>query len=274
MNLPDPFIDHSVGHRYRGFGGRSASDDLSMPDYPDSITAASSRDISGTNAANQKAANLMGPGGHEQSDTVSNTIGVRKDGTSGTFAPGEDRRSSNVGAETLSMGTKPSAPAEAKVAFYGRKGFAKGRGKWSKRKKSNGSTKPRLAEEATESQDKHDANVNTQPAGNIKGKKEGKDSDLEVKQPEASTDPSVHAKKENARMANDTRSTASEGKRKRILTVQELAVSPKIREVQSSPTRRTSRKVSQGGRSATTVDDVAVEEGAVKAPLQVLENVQ
>lgn len=215
----------------------------------------------------------MGPVSHEQADTVSNTIGVRKDGTSGTFAPRNDRRSSNVGAETLNMGTKPPAGAETKVGFYSRKGSAKGRGKWTKRKKSNGSTKPQLAEESGESQDTHDANVNTKPAGNIQGKKEGKNSDLEVKQPETSTDPSVHAKKENARMGDDTRCTVSEGKRKRNLTVQELAASPKIREVQSSPTRRTSRKVSQGGRSATAVDDIAVEEGAAKAPLQVLENV-
>lgn len=133
--------------------------------------------------------------------------------------------------------------------------------------------KSRLAEGAGESQDLLDDTVHTKPADDIQGQKEGGGSDFEAKRRGTSTGPSVQAKKENARMVNDMRATASEGKRKRVLTVPENTGRAKAREVQSSPTRQTSSRVRQGGRCAIVVDHT-VDNGSVKAPLQVLKNVQ
>jgi len=279
MNLPDPFIENRVGHRYRSFGSRTGSEDLSMLDYSHSITSAGSRNVSATNNTNQKALVLMASISHERSDTVSNVTGVRKDGTSGTFAPGDDGRCSKVTSDAHTVVTKPSAAAAARIAPRGQRHGGqtsfKGPTKLTNRKKSSDvSIKSRLPEDAGETQDVLHDKAHTKPAGSIQGKSAGKGSDFEAKQQETSTAPRVHAKRENARMVNDTRATASEGKRKRVLTVPENSVPAKVREVQSSPTRQAPKKMSQGGRTAITIRDLTIEDGVVKAPLQVLRNVQ
>lgn len=274
MNLPDPFVDSSVGQIHQSLDGRSGSEDHAMPDYSLSITPASGRNISGTSNPNRKALVLMAPISHEQSETVSIATSVGKDGTSGTYAPGDDRRSSSVTSDAPTVVTKPSAAAEARLASrgqrHGRQTTFKGRAKSTNRKKPDVSMKSRFSEDAGESQNMLDDKVDTNPAANIRGEKEGRGSDVEAKQRATSTDPSVQAKKENTRTVNDTRATASEGKRKRVLTVPENAVRAKAREVQSSPTRQASSKVSQGGGRFANVVDLTVD----NAPLRVLRNLR
>ena len=278
MNLPDPFIDSGVGRRDHSFGRRFGSEDLSMPDYSTAITPPGSHNMLGMNTASQRAAVSMGPTAHVQSETVGNATTIRKDGTSGTFVPGDDRRDSNVASDTSNVVSKASAAAEAKVASrpqrHGRRLFLKGPAKLTNRKKADVGMTSRLSEDASESHDMLDDQVPTKPAGSIKGKKEGRGNEIEAKAPPSSTGQNALLKKENARMADAARATMSaEGKRKRDLTVSENAVPTKAREVHSSPTKKTSRKVSQGGRSATAAEDLVVDDGAANAPLKVLENV-
>ena len=275
--MPDPFLDNGQGQGYQNFTRRSGSEDLSMPDYSHSITPASSRNISGSNNMHRKGAPVTEPAADEQYDMLLNAITPPKDGTCGTFAPANSRRSSTVPTSAPQFVTRPSVAAEARVASYtqrhGRSVSVKAPAKSAHRETSDVSMKSRFSEGAAESQDTGAGKIYTKPAGSIKGKKEGRGSDFEAKQREISTDPSGRNKKENAKTGSGTSATLSDGKRKRNLTVPDVPAAAKLEDVQSSPTRKISRKEGHGGHPVATVDDLTDDDVAVKAPLQALENV-
>lgn len=278
MNLPDPFIDNTVGQGQPSFCRRSGSVDRLMLDYSRSTTPSYDPESGRIIQRNRKALSSTAPTSHEQSGMTTNAISVRKDGTSGTFAQGTDGSHSNSTTNAPTVVSKLSAAAEAWVAprgpRHGGQTSWKGRTKSANRKVSDVSMKSLLSEDVGGSEDTVDDNINVQPAGSIKGKRGGRGNDPEAKQPEISTKPRAPAKKENARSAINTRATVSEGKRKRDSTVSENEVADKGGDVRSSPTKQVLRKASQGGRSAVIVHDLTGDESPAKAPLQVRTNVQ
>ncbi|KAI9855628.1 MAG: hypothetical protein M1830_006452, partial [Pleopsidium flavum] len=261
-SMPDPFLDNSQGPSYESFAGRSGSEDLSMPDYSHSITPASSRNISGSNNMHRKPPSVTEPIGDDQYDMLINVISPRKDGMSGTFAPANTRRSSTV--STPNIVTRPSAAAEARAASYAqghsRTVSFREPGPSTNRQTSDISMKSRYSEGAVESEGITEVNIHSKPAGSVKGKKEGRGSDLGAKQREISTDPIGRSKKENAKGTGGSPSTLSESKRKRTLTVSETKIMVKDGDVQSSPTRKVSRRESHGAQPVITIDDLTDED--------------
>lgn len=274
--MADPFLDNFQGPGYRSFAGRSGSEDLSMPDYSHSITPASSRNISGNNTMHRKPPSITEPIGDDQYDMLINAISPRKDGTSGTFAPANTRRSSTV--STPNIVTRPSAAAEARAASYAqghsRTVSIREQGPSANRETSDISMKSRYSEGAVESEDITDVKIHRKPAGSVKGKKEGRGGDLEAKQREISTDSIGRSKKENAKSIGGSPTTLSDAKRKRPSTLSETKITVKGGDVPSSPTRKISRKESHGPHPVITIDDLTDEDVVIRTPLGMLENVR
>lgn len=276
--MPDPFLQNREEREYQLVAARSGSEDVLMPDYSHSNTPSSSRNISGSHNMHRKLPSLTQPFYDDQYDLLVDALSARKDGTSGTFAPANTRISST---SAPNVASRSSAAAEAMPTScsqrHGSRSATLPKSGPSVNRKPSDISMPSLFSEGTVVlQDLIDGKIPTKPAGNVKGKKEGRGSDIDARQREISTDSVGRTKKGSARKTKGSPKSLSlsDAKRKRILTSSENTPLAKATDALSSPTRKMSRMESPGAHVIINVDDITDEEEMARTPLGIMENVR
>ncbi|KAI9729326.1 MAG: hypothetical protein M1834_006997 [Cirrosporium novae-zelandiae] len=207
---PDPFLETAN----RGFRG---SDDQSMPDCSAS-SFDSSRNASDFNIYYSRTPSLIPSTSSSMPLNLPDEIheGLRKNGTSGTFAPSNPRISSTV--STPAMGTRPSAAADARSASYANHTRVSIQ-ELLQPGSREASTTPVAAEIESNNGVGNESipatKVHTRPTGNIKGKKEGREGDVKGGKKISSASGCVASRTNGT---NESPKTAVESKRKRSAT--------------------------------------------------------
>ncbi|MCJ1476350.1 hypothetical protein MMC13_005016 [Lambiella insularis] len=252
--MPDPFVEGSRHLMHNHYAARSTKSDLSMPDYSQSITPSSSR-----NATNDFHGNV-GPVGTVQShETIFGDFpalfNADNDGISGVVAPANTRVSSATNTPPIS--SRPSAAAEARAASYSKE-RSRAISITTKdvppkpRETSDVSMKSQFSEDIINSKETANTKLHTQPASEVKGRKEGRAAELDVpnhlqKKASNSSIGSTGSKKENTTARITTTIVLSDGKRKRTTTIPRLS-SKDEEDLGSSPTVKAAKKKSSKTR--------------------------
>lgn len=277
--MHDPFVETGLS-LYRPW--RSSSEDQSMPDYSDTTTSASSRNITNTITNNNSVINKPGielPHEQDSFDDMLNTSSPDKDDLSGYYAPANSRASSAT--NTPSMRTKSSALAEARKASYLQEHTRavsitiREPPLAANRQTSDMSMVSRFSEENAAFSVSLDSKIRRKPTGDIKGKKEGKGLELDIAQ--------KGPKKVSARSASQREAKEEKASKKTGEKVAVVSDSKRKRSVRNArpeddlPGSSPSRKVSKTGKYESSftavVDDAKGEGGPARAPLCSLENV-
>lgn len=276
--MHDPFVEAGLSV-YRPWC--SSTEDQSMPDYSDTTTSASSRNITNIIMNNNSVANVLGieiPHEQDSFDDMLNTSSPDKDGLSGYYAPANSRASSAT--NTPAIRTKPSALAEARIASYPQEHTravsitVREPPPAVNRQTSDVSMGSRFSDENGAFNVSLDSKIQGKPSGDIKGRKEGKGNELEI--------PHKGLKKVSARSANQSEakevkpskktcengSVVSDSKRKRSVRI----APPEDEGTGSSPSRKVSKTGKYGNSFIAALDDAKGEGGRTRAPLCLVEN--
>jgi len=281
MPMQDPFVES--GQRFgRGhYGERSAESDLSMPDYSSSITPASSRNATNDFPTQIRSATTVQ---HRAAafDELIPIFASRNDGMSGVVAPANTRVSS--AANTPQIHSRPSAAAEARAASYTNErsravSITTKDAPPKARETSDISMKSHFSEQSSGLKDGSDAKQPHKPANEVKGRKEGRASELDVqnqvvKKASRSSIRTSGGGKENAMSTVTTTIVLSDGKRKRASTGAGLRITSKDEEaLGSSPTRKMSKiQAVQGILESSASDSEQSDTPNPRAPLSSLGN--
>ncbi len=270
-----------------------------MPDYSQSITPASSRDVTDGSVVRSKANSLNESFVHSKITSVNggccdpkDTVELsspRKDGTSGTFilTDNVNRASAPSPAPPL---LRPSAAAKARHESYSQmitrkvsEAASADVQLWHDRETSDISMKSRFSEDLLERNTAGNSKVQKKPAMNIRGKKEGRESkeskdssEVEILQyvhkvtvPGSAKD--VH--KKGSKSAGESPDASSGPKRKRSQLRASKTFSTSENDLpSSSPSRKASR--SEGRSGQTEYDSEGVCPSSDREPLGDLLNVQ
>lgn len=281
--MPDPFVESGRRSGQGHFAERSTASDLSMPDYSHSITPASSRNATNGLATQTRSATTVQHRGSLFDDFIP-IFSSRNDGVSGLVAPANSRV--NSAANTPQVPSRPSAAAEARAASYGHERSRaisittkdpppKARETSDVSMHSQFSDQPAGMKDAAEGKHSH------KPTSEVKGRKEGRASELDVLQDHVAKKASRSSirtsggGKENATTMVATTIVLSDGKRKRVGTGSGLRMTSKDEEalLGSSPTRKLSKmQAVQGILESPTTDSDHSDFGTPRAPLELLDN--
>ncbi|KAI9705999.1 MAG: hypothetical protein M1836_005405 [Candelina mexicana] len=294
----DPYLDGADRSNRSGWAGRLSSDDQSMPDYSNSITSASSRDVTDGSVIRSKASSLhddfvhnkfnsVNGGTCDPKDTV-NLSSPRKDGTSGTFTLTDHANRASAPSPAPPI-LRPSAAAKARHESYSQMVARKVSEAasadvqlWHDRETSDISMKSRFSEDVLERNAAGNAKVHKKPATNIKGKKEGKEgkegkdsSEVEIVQyvhkvtvPESTKE----GRKKGSKNAGESPDASNGSKRKRSQFLRSKTFSTSENDPpSSSPSRKASR--SEGRSGQTEHESAGVCPSSDREPLGDLLNV-
>lgn len=282
MPMADPFVESGRRYGQGHYGARTSESDQSMPDYSRSITPASSR-----NATNDLLTQIRSATAVQHKDgTFDDLIPIfhsRNDSPSGLVAPANTRVSS--AATTPLIHSRPSAAAEARAASYtherARAISISTKDAYPKtREPSDVSMKSQFSEQSAGLKDAAEPKLPQKPASEVKGRKEGRASDLEVqshvaKKPSRSSIRTSGGGKENATTTVTTTIILSDGKRKRASTGSGIRLTSKDEDaLGSSPTRKVTKKqtvqsILESSASDSEQSDIANS----RAPLTSLDNI-
>ena len=280
--MPDPFVEGGQGYTQAYTTARSQKSDQSMPDYSRSITPASSRNATDSFSNTVKPLNTL-----QNHDSIFNDllpIFHPDDSSNGVAAPANTRISS--AANTPPIPSRPSVAAEARAASYnlGRSravSITTKDGHLRTRETSDVSMQSRFSEEQATMKHAIDVKVQARPASEVKGRKEGRVSELDVPNPvskKTSTTSIGHTSgKENTPTIASATMVLSDGKRKRASTTPRLHFSSGDDALLgSSPTINAAKKKSVKIRPDTPppklfedLDDQIIE----RLPLEIVNNV-
>ncbi|MCJ1245849.1 hypothetical protein MMC30_003053 [Trapelia coarctata] len=281
MPMPDPFVES--GRRFgRGhYGERSNESDLSMPDYSHSITPASSRNATDDFPTQIRSATTIQYRGAAFDDLIP-IFSSRNDGMSGVVAPANTRVSS--AANTPQIQSRPSAAAEARAASYTHErsraiSITTKDALPKARETSDISMKSQFSEQSSGLKDGAEMKQPHKPASEVKGRKEGRASELDVqnqvvKKASRSSIRTSGGGKENATTMVTTTIVLSDGKRKRASTGAGMRMTSKDEEaLGSSPTRKVSKIQSvQGILESSASDSEQSDSANPRVPLMSLNN--
>ena len=278
--MPDPFVENGRRFMQTRYMARSSEEDQLMPDYSQSITPASSRNATNDFTILGGPSSVL-PNNDPQFDELINTLRSRNENSSGTSAPANTRASS--AANTPPIQTRPSAAAEARAASYSQ-GRPRAVSMTSRDvpppmscENSDASMNFLFSEEKAGIKDQANPKVLSKPTSDVKSRKEGKASELEPPSQirrKSSKNSISKGDKENTKATITTTVVLSDGKRKRATTIAGPNVAYKEGEVlDSSPTRKVSKKDTVGGPSEISTDELTEEGMQGRAPLVLLDNV-
>ena len=137
-----------------------------------------------------------------------------------------------------------------------------------------------FSEDQVESKEQRDTKIHLRPARQVKGRKEGRGSDeiLSNGRGKSLNGCVCQGQKENTKATVETTVVISDGKRKRADTVSGSGAPASIDDeeeaINSSPTRKPSRKQQRGPLSGNVVHDSSIEGTTARSPLNTLDNVQ
>ena len=292
-SIQDPFMNgansmHRARFMHNRYAARSSIEDQLMPDYSRSITPTSGRNEGDPPANHGRTLNAQ-PNNNQSFEDIMNQLNPHSEGTNGVTAPANTRVSS--AANTPPLQTRPSAAAEARAASYPLERV---------RAVSMIMKDPlTLADDNREtvmksylqgdqtftfSGDPISSRLPRGPAGEIKSKKEGNVSELEVPRQmrKRSSNGSIDPKdKENSKTTFTTTIESSDGKRKRASTSTGSQTGVHEAEVMIASPRKVSKKkvpkdqveraerVERVEKVERPLDDA----GSLRAPLESLDNV-
>lgn len=277
--MQDPFVE-DYGHRApRSWGTRVSSSDASMPDYSHSITPRSSRHPSlrdMDNAHSELNAGLQHNSQFEELLAIYSPAD-----TNGTQAPPTTRVSS--ASNTPPKNLRNPSTLEARAASFHSQPRAVSMTIHdaplrSIRDPSDISMQSRFSEaQASDVEHAHTKIVRT-PAGDVKGRKEGKISEPDLLAPtgyrKAPTGSSGPRKKSMTQPSEEHVAFTNDGKRKRasVASISNL-VSEKPEDLGPSPSRKISKKGPKDDLKNST-GGPATQESIDRTPLGSLENIQ
>ncbi|MCJ1320939.1 hypothetical protein MMC15_006280 [Xylographa vitiligo] len=277
--MPDPFVEGNRTFTQNHYPSRSNNkSDVSMPDYSRSITPASSRNLTSEIPTHVRPANTM----QNQEVLFSEMLPLFdscEHDISGVVAPANTRVSS--AANTPPIPSRPSAAAEARASSYSKE-RSRAVSITTKdvppkaREGSDISMQSGFSEDQASTKDIADVRMHIRPASDVKGRKEGRTSELDIpthvqKKSSNSSIGSGTGNKENATRVTTT-VVLSDGKRKRASTIPQIT-SKDEEALGSSPTRKAPKKQTSKGHINPTCarepfDDTLVE----RSPLGSLDN--
>ncbi|MCJ1436825.1 hypothetical protein MMC27_006207 [Xylographa pallens] len=253
--MPDPFVEGSRSFIQNHYHSRSNhKSDVSMPDYSRSITPASSRNLTSEIPTHVRPSNTMQ---HQEAlfSEILPLFNSCENDISGVVAPANTRASS--AANTPPIPARPSAAAEARASSYSSKERSRAVSITTKdappkpRESSDISMQSGFSEDQASAKDIADVRVHIKPASDVKGRKEGRASELDIpthvqKKSSNSSISSVTGNKENATTRVTTTVVLSDGKRKRASTIPQIT-SKDEEALGSSPTRKAPKKQTSKG---------------------------
>ncbi|MCJ1374044.1 hypothetical protein MMC20_005274 [Loxospora ochrophaea] len=274
----DPFVEHVPSFVPSRRIGRSSDEE--MPDYSRPLTPASSRntDWGGLSRPSSALQNSSC-----QLEELTNALDSRNTVSNETVGLAKSKVSS--AANTPPIQTRPSAAAEARAASYPQMS-TRTVSLTSKdlllatRDSSDTSMKSGFSEDQVESKEQRDTKIHLRPARQVKGRKEGRGSDeiLSNGRGKSLNGCVCQGQKENTKATVETTVVISDGKRKRADTVSGSGAPASIDDeeeaINSSPTRKPSRKQQRGPLSGNVVHDSSIEGTTARSPLNTLDNVQ
>jgi len=283
MPMPDPFVESGRRFGQGHSAERSTVSDLSMPDYSHSITPASSRNTTSDLPTQTRSATTVQYRGTPFDDFIP-MFNSRNDGVSGLVAPANSRV--NSATNTPQVPSRPSAAAEARAASYG---YERSRAisittkdpPPKARETSDVSMRSQFSDQPAGMKDAAEGKHPPKPASEVKGRKEGRASELDVlnhvaKKASRNSIRTSGGGKENATTTVTTTIVLSDGKRKRAGTGSGLRMTSKDEEalLGSSPTRKLSKMQSvQGILESPTSESDHSDFGNPRAPLELLDHV-
>ncbi|KAH0563075.1 hypothetical protein GP486_002356 [Trichoglossum hirsutum] len=230
----DPFFDSfSYGTQDRQPGPDSFEDQI-MLDYTHSATPASSRSVTHQQGNGiPRPISVHGALHDSEYDQLIEALSPLKEPMAGTCAPANTRMSS---AQSGMASTKPSAAAEARYASYSkvtaRPGTAADYALPAEREVSDVSMRSRFSEDLVEQKENSDLKVYKAPAISVRGKKEGKEVDIEN---------SLSASRYASASSASFEHKISASKRKRSQDMPAKKMYDTDDETPSSPTRKVSK---------------------------------
>ena len=281
MPMPDPFVESGRRYGRSHYGERSNESDQSMPDYSQSITSASSRNPTNDFPTQVRSVTTAQHRGAVFEDLIP-IFSSRNDGMSGVAAPANTRVSS--AANTPQIHSRPSAAAEARVASYTHErsraiSITTKDAPPKTRETSDISMKSQFSEKSIGLKDGAELKQPHKPASEVKGRKEGRASELNVqnqvaKKASRSSIRTSGGNKENTTTTVTTTIVLSDGKRKRASTGAGLRMTAKDEEaLGSSPTRKVSKvQAIQGTLESSASDSEQSNTPNRRAPLMSLDN--
>ena len=277
-SAPEPFIDDERHPMSKKRAGNMSSEDQSMPDYSRSITPAGSRNISSHTIGPD--ANIGTPAPEEsQFEELMAALSPHKDIIGGTLAPANTRVSSKI--NTPSIQSRPSNTPEARTLSYSR----------SQSRSASASIRDPTRLINVKSFDDNVQSHNMEciaapfgsttemkknPARDVKGRKEGRTSDLELsaKIQKTSSERSNNShEQENSIDSEDKPIPVCDAKRKRenrILSMK--SVFKNEANTSPSPGRKYSKIESKSESDSDDEDEILASKD-IRPPLTTLENV-
>ncbi|MCJ1378895.1 hypothetical protein MMC17_001994 [Xylographa soralifera] len=278
--MPDPFIEGSRTFMQNHYPSRlNNKSDVSMPDYSRSITPASSRNLTSEIPTHVRPSNTMQNQEAFFSDILP-LFNTCENELSGVIAPTNTRVSS--AANTPPIPPRPSAAAEARAASYSKErpravSITTKDAPPKPRESSDISMQSGCSEDQASSKDIADVKVHIKPASDIKGRKEGRASELDIpthiqKKSSNSSISSSMGNKENTTTRISTTVVLSDGKRKRASTIPQIT-SKDEEALGSSPTRKAPKKqTSKGHINPTCAGEPFDDRLGERSPLGSLDN--
>ncbi|MCJ1291688.1 hypothetical protein MMC34_003233 [Xylographa carneopallida] len=253
--MPDPFIEGYRTLTQNHYPSRSNNkSDVSMPDYSRSITPASSRNLTSEIPTHVRPSNTMQNPETMFSDMMPLFNNCEND-ISGVIAPANTRVSS--AANTPPIPSRPSAAAEARASSYSKErsravSITAKDAPPKPRESSDISMQSGCSEDQTSTKNLADVRVHIKPASDVKGRKEGRVSELDIpthvqKKSSNSSIGSGTGNKENATTRVITTVVLSDGKRKRASTIPQIT-SKDEEDLGSSPSRKAPKKQTSKGQ--------------------------
>ena len=259
----------------RRFATRVSTSDQSMPDYSHSITPRSSRDPS------LQTMQIDGTATQHESQFEELMAAFSPAKASGTQAPPTTRVSSATNSPLKTL--KPVSDAEVRITSYHGQPRAVSMTTRevppsSARVPTDVSMKSRISESQAEEKEKAHPKIKVAPATEIKGRKEGKSSEVNpsklVGEKRISTGSNERRVKDTTHQNEDHDASANECKRKRASMTSIMNV---LAENSEGPDSSPSRKVSKKGRKDgldNPADSSKSPESTMRAPLGTLQNIQ
>lgn len=274
--LPDPFVDNERHPKSKKEVGLQSSEDQSMPDYSRSITPASS--LLSLSSHTVGPISCSPPPEESQFEALMAAFSPHKESISGTFAPTNTRVTSQV--NTPPVQSRSSTMAESRNSSYSHR--------QSRPTSINARDPPSLSNCRSSDENMHSYGIGfavapvehfemkKNPAKVIKGRKEGRTSDLEISagihKASSKRSNSSH-EQENHRDGEDKSNTISDAKRKRggrILATRSAFKSEA--NTSPSPSRKFSKTGSRDVIDSDDRDDVLISTNK-RSPLLMLENI-
>ncbi|MCJ1401916.1 hypothetical protein MMC11_005133 [Xylographa trunciseda] len=278
--MPDPFIEGSRTFIQNQYPTRlNNKSDVSMPDYSRSITPASSRNLTNEIPTHMRPFNTL-QNQESFSSVMLPLFNTRENDISGVVAPANTRVSS--AANTPPVPSRPSAAAEARAASYSKErsravSITTKDAPPKARTSSDVSMQSGFSEDQASTKDIADVKVHIKPASDVKGRKEGRASELDIpthvqKKSSNGSVSSGMGNKENSTTRITTTVVLSDGKRKRASTIPQIT-SKDEEALGSSPTRKAPKKQTSKGHinpgcGREPIDDTLAE----RSPLGSLDN--